>query len=89
MNWTTGVAELVDWFLIHLDEWTEPTAVCHLHAAGSGYTKAQITAALKHLYTLDLIYKHHEDGHSLVYWLPVMRRPRCAIQEYLCKGRLE
>lgn len=73
MAWGIKVAELVDWFLVHLDDWTEPVTV------------GQIVAALKHLQAMSLIYRHHEEN-TLVYWLPVRKHPVCAIQEFICKG---
>ncbi len=86
MAWLLKVAELLDWFLVHLDDWTEPVTVGQLNAAGGDYTKAQITAAIKHLHERDLIYKHHEGRHGLVYWLPCIRQPKCAAQELICQG---
>jgi len=82
------VQELVDWFLIHLNEWTEPVTMKDLAEVESGYTRNHLVAALKFLAAEELIYKYSEDTHGLIHWLPTRLRPVCPIQELICRWRV-
>lgn len=88
MSKSLKVQSLVDWFLIHMDEWSEPVMVKDLAAVDSGWSRPDFLDAIKRLHDLNLIYKYSEDSHGLIRWLPTSRRPVCAVQDLICGRRI-
>jgi len=82
------VQALVDWFLVHLNDWTEPVTVRDLAAVESGWNRDNFVAAIKFLAAEELIYKYSEDTRGLIHWLPTRLRPVSPIQELICKWRV-
>lgn len=71
-----------------LDVWEVPVTVAELRAAMPDVPVSVFSNALKRLTEEGLLYTERV-AQDAVFYFPVAKKPRCAIQEFLCKGKLD
>jgi hypothetical protein len=81
-------AQAVEQLTELLDVWEVPVTVAQLHAATPDVPTAVYTHALRRMCDVGLLYVT-EGERDLMFYFPTTKRPLSAIQEFLCKGRLE
>ena len=87
MSHSIKCAQVTDWLLELIPVWEVPVTVAMLHEGIPEYSRPTITHALKYM-TMDGLLYTEAQGKDQVFYFPVDKRPVCAIQEYLCKGRI-
>lgn len=87
MSSALKVAQVMDWMLELIPVWEVPVTAAMIREAIPDYSRPVITAALKQLASDGLLFVK-PDSRDRMFYLPTTKRPVCAIQEYLCKGRL-
>ena len=81
-------AQAVEQLTELLDVWEVPVTVAELAAATPDVPTAVYTHALRRMCDAGLLYVT-EGERDLMFYFPTAKRPMSAIQEFLCKGRLE
>ena len=81
-------AKVVEQLTAAIPTWVTPATAAQLRAATPDVPTAVYTHALRRMCDVGLLYVT-EGERDLMFYFPTTKRPMSAIQEFLCKGRLE
>lgn len=81
-------AQVVEQLTAAIPTWVTPATAAQLRAATPDVPTAVYTHALRRMCDEGLLYVT-EGERDLMFYFPTTKRPLSAIQEFLCKGRLE